>query len=139
MAVERTYTIVSVAWNGTTYDANSGGPLGLSFGHPGRTVLDRTADDVYPAAVIIPEKDVQASFRLRQMTVLPDPGANKSDLVFILKHANRPTANTYTLTIKDMVFTGEEASLQRSVPGESTLNFVYEHDVGDTGAPIVKT
>jgi hypothetical protein len=138
MPVERSYTIVSVTFATVTYDSENGGPLGFSFGHPGRAVLDRTADDIYPAAVIIPEKDVQASFRLRQITVLPDPGAAKSDLVFVVKVSGRPTPTTYTLTIHDMIFTGLEGGLQRSVPGEETLSFVHEHAIANP-IPIVKS
>jgi hypothetical protein len=126
MAVERSYTIVSVAWNSNTWDADTGGPVGLNFGHPGRAVLDRTGDDVYSPAVIIPERDLLASFRLRQISLLDVPGAAKSNLVFRIKVAGRPDTE-YSLTFHDMVLTDTEASLQRSVPGEMTLTFAHEH------------
>jgi len=127
MPVERSYTIVSIAWNGNTWNADNGGPLGFSFGHPGHAVLDRTADDIYSPCVIIPERDVQASFRLRQITILETPGAVKGDIVITVKVAGRPAPTTYALTLHDMVMVDPEASLQRSVPGEMTLSFAHEH------------
>jgi hypothetical protein len=129
MAVERTYTISSIAWNGVTYNADSGGPLGIVFGHPGRPILDRTGDDIYSPAVIIPERDITVSFRLRQISSLLVPGAAKSNIVATLKVADRP-ATTYILTFSDMVLVDWQASLQRSVPGEITLTFAHEHGTG---------
>jgi hypothetical protein len=126
MAVERTYTISSITWNSVTYNATSGGPLGLVFGHPGRPILDRTGDDIYSPAVIIPERDITVSFRLRQISGLLVPGAAKSNLVCVLKVADRPDT-TYTLTFYDMVLVDWQSSLQRSVPGEITLTFAHEH------------
>lgn len=125
-SVERSYTIVSIAWNGNTWNATNGGPLGFSLGHPGRTILDRTADDQYSPCVIIPEKDIQLSIRLRQISLLDVPGAAKSDVVIVIKVAGRPDT-TYTLTVHDMVLADPHSGLQRSVPGEMTLNFVHEH------------
>lgn len=126
MAVERSYTIVSVAWNGTTYSASSGGPLGFTFGHKGGAILDRTADDSYSPAVIVPEKDLVVGFRLRQLYVSEVPGASKGDLAIVVKVAARPDTN-YTLTFKDMVLVDLESSLQRSIPGETALTFAHEH------------
>lgn len=126
MSVERTYTIVSVAFNGATYNAATGGPLGLTFDHRGDTVLDRTADDIYSPAVIMPERNIMAGFRMRQLYLAEVPGAAKSDLVFTLTAAGRPTTN-YTLTIHDMVLADLSSSLQRSIPGEVGLSFVHEH------------
>lgn len=138
MSVERTYTIVSVAWNSNTWDANSGGPLGLNFGHPGRPILDRTADDQYSPAVIIPEKDLIAGFRLRQISLLDVPGAAKSNLVFTVKVAGRPDT-MYSLTFYNMVLTDTEAGLQRSVPGEMTLTFAHEHSAASLVTKAVVT
>lgn len=129
MAVERTYTIVSVAFNGVTYNATLGGPLGLTFDHRGDTILDRTADDIYSPAVIMPERNISASFRMRQLFLSEVPGAVKSNLVFVLTAAGRPTTN-YTLTLSDMVLSDASASLQRSVPGEVAVTFVHEHSSG---------
>lgn len=126
MSVERSYTIVSITWNGNTWNANNGGPLGFNLGHPGRAVLDRTADDIYSPAVIIPERDIVFSCRLRQISLLEVPGAAKSDIVVTVKVAGRPDT-TYALTIHDMVLVDPESGLTRSVPGEMTLHFAHEH------------
>jgi hypothetical protein len=130
MSVERTYTIVSVTFNSVTYNAaNIGGPLGLTFDHRGDTVLDRTADDIYSPAVIMPERNIMAGFRMRQLYLAEVPGATKSDLVFVLTADGRPTSN-YTLTIHDMVLADLSSSLVRSIPGELALSFVHEHSSG---------
>ena len=130
MAVERTYTIVSVAFNGATYNSSNGGPLGLTFDHRGDTVLDRTADDIYSPAVIMPERNIMAGFRMRQLTLFGEvPGAARSNLVFTVTAAGRPTSN-YVITISDMVLADMSSSLQRSIPGEMALSFVHEHVSG---------
>lgn len=129
MAVERTYTIVSVTFNSVTYNATTGGPLGITFDHRGDTILDRTADDIYSPAVIMPERNIMAGFRMRQLFLAEVPGATKSNLVFVLTSAGRPTAN-YTLTFSDMVLADVSSSLQRSIPGEVALSFVHEHSSG---------
>lgn len=124
--VERSYTIVSASFNSNTYDKDSGGPLGLRFDHLARSIADRTADDEYPAAQIMPEKDITTSFRTRQISLNLTPGAAKSDVTYVIKVAGRP-ATTYNLIIHDMVLSGIDGNLQRSVPGESQLTFVHEH------------
>lgn len=127
MAVERTYTIVSITWNGTTWNATSGGPLGFTLMHRGNHVLDRTADDVYSPAVIVPEKDIIVSFRMRELISLTDPGAAKSNMVIRCKVAGRPDTQ-YDVTIADLVLVDLSSALQRSVPGEITLTFAQEYD-----------
>lgn len=134
MAVERSYTITQITWNGNTWDASNGGPLGFNFSHRGSAVLDRTADDSYSPAVIVPEKNLTVGFRLRQISILDVPNAAKSNLVVTVKKAGRPDT-TYTLTFADMVLIDIDAALQRSIPGEVGLTFAFEYD-GTT--PIVK-
>lgn len=139
MSVERTYTIVSATFNGVTYDATSGGPLGLTFDHRGDTILDRTADDIYSPAVIVPERNIMAGFRMRQLYLSEVPGAVNSPLVFVLKSAGRPNATNYTLTLSNMVLADMSSSLQRSIPGEVALSFVHEHVGASTANTIAKT
>lgn len=128
MSVERTYTIVSVTWNGNTYNRTNGGPLGFTLNHRGNHLLDRTADDVYSPAVIVPEKDIISGFRMRELISTADPGASKSDLVFRLKAAGRPTDAQYDVTVHAMVLVEMSSALQRSVPGEIAFTFAHEHD-----------
>lgn len=134
MPVERSYTITTITWNGNTWNASAGGPLGFNFSHRGNAVLDRTADDSYSPAVIVPEKNLTVGFRLRQISILDVPNAAKSDLVVTVKRAARPDT-TYTLTFADMVLIDVDSSLQRSIPGECSLTFAFEFD---GTAPMVK-
>lgn len=126
MSVERSYTIVSVKFNNVTYDSSSGGPLAFNFRHSGSVILDRTGDDVYSPANIMPEKNVTCGFRLRQISTLLEPGAAKADVVFRVKVAGRPDT-MYELTFHDMVLNDTDGSLTRSVPGESSFSFSHEH------------
>jgi hypothetical protein len=131
MTVERSYTINKITFNSVAYDVSSGGPLAFSFGHSGRTILDRTGDDIYSPCVIIPEKDVTASFRLRDISTLLVPGAAKADLTFRVKVAGRPDT-MYDLIFHDMVMNDTDGSLTRSVPGEGSFSFSHEHTDSNT-------
>lgn len=126
MATNRPYTIVSVAHNSTTWDADNGGPLSIGFSHIGNAVPDRVADDEYSTAMLIPEKDLIIRVRLRDMVFTTAPGTGgATDLVIVIKNES----GTDTMTFKDMVFIGAEANLDRSIPGEVELSFNHQHDV----------
>lgn len=121
--MDRVWAIKSFTFDGTTYDESNGGPLDWDYDDSSNEIPDRVADQIYSAAILIPERDLQVSITMRD----PYSGitaGTKSDLVFTFKKDDGTVDET--ITFADMVFLSERAGGQKSVPAQSTLIFRYE-------------
>ena len=122
MAINRPYSIVSAVWNSLTWNTGTGGPVNFRVIHMGKRVDDRTADDIYPTAVLYPEKDLTVALRLREGALDLEPGYANSNLVVTVKTDQGNKAITFTT----MSFDGYNQNLDRGIPGDVELLFTHQ-------------
>lgn len=132
MAVKRLYGLKSIVRGSTTFDNTHGGPLSWRWSYVGNKVPDRTGADEFATAMLIPEKDMTASMRMRDIVFADDPGDKEDTVVTFIRDGKLEIA----ITFKAMVFIGSDANIDRSIPGEIELSYDHEHTVNDTASPI---
>ena len=123
MSMDRIWAIEKFTFDGVTYDEDQGGPLDWDWDDSSNEIPDRVAGQIYPSAVLLPEGDVQVSITMRDPYIAIDKGT-KSDLAFTFKKDDG--SSDEPITFKDLVFIGQRAGGQKSIPGQSTLLFRYE-------------
>lgn len=123
MALDRVWAISQFTFNAVTYDDSNGGPLDWDYDDSSNEIFDRVADQIYPGAALIPERDLTVTVTMRDPYAGITPGT-QSDLVFTFKKEDGTVDET--ITFAGMVFLSERAGGQKSVPAQSTLIFRYE-------------
>jgi len=130
MSMDRIWGIKSVTFGGVTYDKDNGGPLDADWQEIASDLPDRVADEIYPSAILIPEKEMQVSITMRDPVFESLAIGTKSNLVFVFKKNDASVDET--VTFSDMVYTGFSGGGQKSVPAQATLTFRYEGDGATT-------
>jgi hypothetical protein len=131
MAVVRTIYPVSVAWNGNTWNKDTGGLLKVDFQHTSQPVEDRTGGDEYPVAIYLVNKGLTVSVTLREFCM--DLGASmdcgtSGNLVVTLETCTA----TDVCTFANMMLTDVSASQDHGILSESVLTFIHLSTNGTT-------
>lgn len=127
MAVTVTYYPESVLWNGVTYSCTVDGILQVTYEHSGTPLEDRTGCDQYPTNVIVVDKSMRVTMRLRTVKQTTALGT-KSNLVATLK----TPAGTSVLTFPGMVLVDVRGQQGRAQVGDVEMVFVHESADGTT-------
>ena len=119
----RIWAIVSFSFNGETYSAVNGGPLDWDYDDSSNEIGSRVADQIYPGAIIIPERDLELTIVMRDPYTAIAPGTN-GNLVLTLKEGDGVADEV--LTFASMTFLHQRAGGRKSTEAQSTLVFRYE-------------
>jgi len=121
--MDQIWAISQFTFYGVTYDDTNGGPLDWDYDDSSNEIFDRVADQIYPGAALIPERDLTVTITMRDPYAGITPGT-QGDIVFTFKKGDGTVDET--ITFANMVFLSERAGGQKSVPAQSTLIFRYE-------------
>jgi len=118
---------VSVVWNSITWNADSGGPIGVEFDKSVTPVEDYTGADEYPRQVFTPRKRMEVRVILRDA---PDTalGAAVSNIVVVYQ----TLSSTKTITFANMKFVGVRSVQGWGDPRSEALVFVHQSSDGST-------
>jgi hypothetical protein len=130
MAATVTYYVDSVVWNAVTYDCSAGGPLEVRIDHEGEPLHDRSGCDLYSTFLVIVNRMVRATLRLRTVKYAGALGV-QSDMTITLK----TKTGTVSISIPDMVLTSVRMGQARATPGDCELTWEHVSDDG-TSNPI---
>jgi len=121
----RTIYVFSAVFDGTTYNADTGGTLEFTYTHSGTPVADRTGDDFYPKSVEMVDGMLTATLTLREVKFTKAIGA-KSNLVLTLKGKD----GNSTITLTGMKVTDVNGSQSRASQGQVVVSFIHESSDG---------
>lgn len=128
MAVTVTYYPESVLWNSVTYSCTEQGIIQVNYEHSGSPIEDRTGCDEYPTSVIVVDKGMRVTMRLRTVKQTTALGV-KSNLVATLK---TKSGGTSVLTFPGMVLVDVRGQQPRAGVGDVEMVFVHESADGTT-------
>jgi len=117
----------TVTWNSLTWNADSGGPIGVEWDKSVSPVEDYTGGDEYPRQVFTPRK------RLEVRVIMRDPpdialGTATSNIVVTYQ----TLSSTKQVTFANMKFTGIRSVQNWGDPRSEALVFVHQSSDGST-------
>jgi hypothetical protein len=121
--------LLSIQYNGITWDATNGGPQNLNYDYGGVNLPFRSSNDIFPVFNPVIDKDFGITFELSEFHEEIKSG-KKSDMVVIIQ---KPDETTISATYKNMIFVGCTGTQPRGNYATRTLRFVYEAAEGAQG------
>lgn len=123
MPVENpTVFLTQFTWNGSTYNATSGGTIGMRYTHDSRMAEDRVADQLYPTFVVPVQKNLRVTLMLRKVKRTEELGAASSNLVCTLSNGGA----TETITFATMKIESISGNQPIGAVGDSDISFVHQ-------------
>jgi len=122
---QRTIYVLSAVFDGTTYNADTGGTLEFTYTHSATPLPDRTGDDFYPKSVELVDGVLTATLTLREVKFTKAIGT-KSNLVLTLKGKD----GNSTITLAGMKVTDVNGSQSRATQGQVVVSFMHESTDG---------
>lgn len=114
--------VQSATFNGVTYDAGSGGPIGFRRRRTVKVLADRVAGAVGPGFLAIVAQQIELTLTLRDATALAPAPGTKSSLVVVLKTGG----GTKTYTCNNAVAMDSELGAGQDGLGVRHVRFLVE-------------
>lgn len=132
MAINKTYAVTQVTWNGNTWDASTGGTIRMAYRSGGEPLKDWVAADEWNTFLAIVNKQLQVRLTMREVKWTEEPGnAAATNMVVTVK----TKTSTVNITFATMELADIDADQGRAQMGETVLTFEHESAAG-TANPV---